>query len=834
MVQLPNRKDKFLMPACLLMATLFSHSNVTAQQLIPQLTHVDEAEASVDLDGFLDESVWSRIPAIDGMQVISPDTLAPASLETHTKIFYTDEGIYVGIMNFQDPATLVARMTSRDTRLERDGVVINVDPSGQGLYGYMMRINLGDSMTDATLLPERQMNMQWDGSWSGRTQALDNGWSAELFIPWSMMSLPQTPGEVRQMGFYIERQVGHLVETWSNPPLPNTVNEFLSAFQKVELRNIESRQQLTYYPFVSSTFDNIKNEIDYRVGTDIYWRPSTNMQLSAALNPDFGNVESDDVVVNLTAFETFFPEKRPFFLEGQDIFNTSPRSGGGGPGGGGPGGGGPGGGGPGGGGSGGGGPPGGGSARSGFGPTTLLNTRRIGRAPAFTVPGTVSALPTDLSTPSDLLGAVKLTGQNGAWRYGTLMAAEDDTAIRARFNNGSRTQLEAEGRDYLVGRLLYEDTLGGGRRAIGWMGTNMSHDLKDATVNGIDMHYFAANTRWVFDGQLVHSDVNGVTGAGGWADLSYQPQRGRQHRITATYLDDTLDINDMGFIIRNDMQELNYSYNINESNIPGLRSRFSSYMVTNQWNTAGQPVRLGFFANRGYTFMDNSNLFLGLRYFNPRIEDRLGRGTGDFRIPERWSANAGWSSNPSAKLSYGFNYNGGQGDLGKRELGFSGNFSYRPIDNFSLGMDLSYSDQEALLVYRGAGTYTSFEAEQWSPRVDMDYFITAKQQLRFSMQWTGLKAFEDKFWRVVPNEREFLNEMFKPTLTSHNFSISRMTFQARYRWEIAPLSDLFIVYTRGSNLPANTFDEYPELAIQAWTDRIVDTLVVKIRYRFGS
>ena len=772
-----------------------------AQDAIPQLTQVDEDAAGIRLDGRMDEGIWQNIPYIDGMRVVIPDTLAEPAYETHTRIFYTERGMYVSVMNYQPADSIVARMTSRDTRLERDGFVFNIDPSGEGLYGYMMRINLGGSMTDGTILPERQMNLQWDGSWDAETSEVDGGWSAEIFVPWSMISLPQVAADVRRMGIYTERQIGSTGETWSFPALPETVNEFLSAFHKVELQDIEPRTQITYYPYVSTTYDAIKEETTARTGAEVFWRPSSNTQISATLNPDFGNVESDDVVVNLTAFETFFPEKRSFFLEGQDVFNTSPRSQG---------------------------------ARGPGGPTTMLNTRRIGGQALFTVPTGVTVSATDLSQPSDLLGAVKLTGQSGNWRYGTLMAAEDDSEIRGRDRLGNRVKLEAEGRDFAVARLLYEDTTGGGRRAIGWMGTDVSHDSVDAMVNGIDVHYFSADTRWVADGQFLYSDADGVTGAGAFGDIIYQPQRGRQHRVALGYLDDTLDINDLGFISRNDQIQAEYTFNLNESNIEGLRSRNSSFQLVNQWNTTGQPSRLALFFNRSYTFLDNTQLRTGLRYFNPRIDDRLGRGSGEFRMPERWSVNFGWSSDPGRPLSYTANISFDQEDIGPKSVTSSAGFSYRPVDTFSMGVDLEYNDREALLVYKGAGRYTSFESSQWAPKMTMDYFISAKQQVRFSMQWTGLKAQEDRYWQVSPRKLERLNPIAKPNLTDEDFIISRMTFQARYRWEIAPLSDLFVVYTRGSNLPGTLYDDFGGLLTEAWSEPIVDTLVVKLRYRLGS
>lgn len=767
----------------------------------PQLTRMAESSAGIVLDGHLDEAVWGQVVPLDGMQVITPDTLAPASHPTETRIFYTERGIYVGVMAFQPPESLVARMTPRDTQLERDGFVIGVDASGEGLYGYFIRVNLGDSKTDGTIAPERSINLQWDGSWDAVTREHEQGWVAELFIPWSMMALPRVSGSTRNIGIYTERQVGYLNETWSWPALPSTVNEYLSAFQKVQLQDIEPRTQLTWYPYASATFDGLRDDVEYRAGVDVFWRPTTNTQLSATLQPDFGNVESDDIVVNLTAFETFFPEKRAFFLEGQDVFAMSPRNV---------------------------------SARGPGGPTTLLNTRRIGSSALYSVPSDVSVVATDLSAQSELLGAVKFTGQNSNVRYGLLTASEEDSSIRGFRPDGSAVRLEADGRDFAVGRLLYEQPVGLGRRSIGWMGTHVSHPDLDATVNGIDMHYFSPDARWLFDGMLMHSDVNGVRGQGAVADLIFQPQRGRQHRIAAGYHDDQLELNTLGFLTRNDLMHLDYNYSRTESGVAGLRSRTSTVFVFNHWNSNNDWVRQGIFLTRNYAYLNNHSSMVSARYYHRRIDDRLGRGSGDFYVPGRWQFLAEWTSDPSQVLQYRAHLDANTEEFGERWTTTTGAINYRPTDNFSTTVEVAYAERKGLLVYRGAGRYTSFEATQWSPKVMLDYFIDARHQLRLGVQWTGLKAFENRFLQVNPNRVERLNEVTKPNLTPDDFSISRLTFQARYRWEIAPLSDLFVVYTRGGNLPGNTFDDYTGLLHQAWTDPVVDTLVVKLRYRFGS
>ena len=407
----------------LVLASVSFAMEVCSQDL-PRILQFDDDQINISLDGFVDEPIWQSIPIVDDMKISDPDTLVDAPYKTDIRFFYTESGIYFSMINHQPEDSLVARMTSRDSFLERDTIGIIIDASGEGLFGYGVSLSLGDSMFDFSLLPERRFNLQWDGSWDGRTQVVEEGWSAEFFVPWSMMPLPQVEGD-RKIGLAFRRALGQRGEVWTSPPLPDTLNVFISGAKKYALSDIEPRRQLTLYPFISSVFDGIRHDAKSRVGADIYWRPTTNTLLSGTLNPDFGTVESDDVVVNLTAFEVFFPERRVFFQEGQDIFNTSPRAIGGrgqrfvGPG----------------------------------APISILNTRRIGGASRFSVPEGLKVRPTDLSQPTDLLGAAKFTGQNGNLRYGTLIASEDDSEIRGIFQDGTRINLQAKGRDFTVGRL---------------------------------------------------------------------------------------------------------------------------------------------------------------------------------------------------------------------------------------------------------------------------------------------------------------------------------------------------------------------------------------------
>jgi hypothetical protein len=192
----------------------------------------------------------------------------------------------------------------------------------------------------------------------------------------------------------------------------------MSVLAQMQASGVGPRRQLEIYPAASHTIDEISGSAEYRVGADVSWRPSSNIQVTATLNPDFGVVESDDVVINLTAFETFLPEKRLFFLEGRKVFQTTPRSRVRGPSG-----------------------TGSRQTTSTFSPepTTLLNTRRVGGPPRIDIPSGVDVAGVERGKPSDLLGAVKVTGQSGQFRYGALAAFEDDVRLPGVVDEGPDT-----------------------------------------------------------------------------------------------------------------------------------------------------------------------------------------------------------------------------------------------------------------------------------------------------------------------------------------------------------------------------------------------------------
>ena len=172
--------------------------------------------------------------------------------------------------------------------------------------------------------------------------------------------------------------------------------------------------------------------------------------------------------------------------------------------------------------------------------------------------------------------------------------------------------------------------------------------------------------------------------------------------------------------------------------------------------------------------------------------------------------------------------------LGGNQINLRLGFNWRPSDQFSFKLDVMWADRDGWLLHQGGQNFTTFKATQWTPSLSLDYFLTARQQLRASLQWVGIKAREDQFY-LIPDTPGDLVETTKPAGGSNSFSKSQLSFQVRYRWELAPLSDLFIVYTRSADkglaLQDNSFSDLFE---KAFDDPLQNILVIKLRYRIGS
>ena len=777
-------------------------------------------DADIRIDGRVDEPIWSEIPAFDRMKIINPDTLEKSRYSTKIRIFSDNKGLYVSADMEQPKETLVERLTTRDESVNSDTFYVMIDTSGEGLYGYNFGLSLGGSKQDGKIAPERVMSFEWDAPWIGETAVTDSGWSAEMFLPWSAMSMPGAEDD-RRIGLLTGRKVAHLDELWGWPYLPFSKPRFISGFSPATVEGVNPRQQWEVYPYVSATSDEISNEGDGRGGVDVAWRPSSNLQLTATVNPDFGSVESDDVVVNLTAYETFFPEKRLFFLEGNEVFVTTPRSvtemmssG----------------------------PRGSGGRQSPspyrMEPTTLLNTRRIGgSAKQVVVPEGVTVSGVEQSKPSELIGAVKAVGQSGGLRYGVLTAFEKEAELVGTDDlTGEEVVISENGRDFGVARVLYERVAGGGRSSFGYMGTLASNPLDEAVVHGVDTHWLSKSGKFSWDTQFISSDVDDEIGYGFFTDLNISPRQGSTHTIKIDALDDRLDISDLGFLRRNDLYSVSYMYNQLKSQgiRPRLRNRSLGFFAMSAHNEEGFTTQSYIGVWNGFLFRDNSELDFSLEYVPSRYDDRNSRGNGAYRLSGGHYLRAAYGTSTANKFSTSIQLVAtaccGSDEYFAADIGFT----YRPVDRFAFDFDIAFQKEENWLVHMGDRNITAFNSFALLPSLSMDYFISAKQQLRLKLQWVGLDADESQYWLVPQTPGRLLPRTKMDLDPKDDFTVSQMTVQLRYRWEIGPLSDLFIVYTRGANLPSQGDQDFDYLFRDALNEPIIDVFTMKLRYRFGS
>lgn len=765
----------------------------TAMKAIP-LQRIDSAGAKVVIDGQVDEAIWSEQRVLGDYRVVEPDTLETPTYATELRMFYTNRGIYAAFDLEQPQDTLVQRHAPRDSfDVNRDTIGLNLDSSGSGRYGYWVTLALGDGQMDGTVLPERQYSREWDGAWYGATRRTARGWSAEFFIPWSQMAMPKEDG-TRRINIYSSRKVAHLDERWGWPALPRSQPRFMSRWQPVQFDGIDPRRQWSLFPYASTTINRVGDNRS-KAGLDLFWRPSTNFQATATLNPDFGSIESDDVDVNLTSQETFFPEKRLFFQEGQEIFATTRRADDGGP-----------------------------------NRLAVVNTRRIGGRPgAPGLPPGVTISQREALQPADLEGAAKATGQIGRVRYGVLGAFEDDTDFTADDGN-VYTQT---GRDFGALRVLYEDSFNATYRGLGFISTVVDYADSDAVVHAADFKYLSQSGKWNLEGQYLYSDRDeSGDGTGATLDIEYAPRQGQKHSLALTDFGPGFDVNDLGFQARDDLRFINYNGEWIKSGLTRIRDLKLSGWFAYGENDAGLQIRGGTGATLEFNRNNRHRVFASAAFFPGRWEDRESFGNGTFRINDRSRFETSYETDTSRPLSVAVQLDYDGQDLYGGSIRTWGGLTWQPRADLSLTAGVAHTDIDGWFLHQEGLDFTTFRGDRWQPDLAVDFYPSATQQIRVVLQWVGIRAFEDRFF-ALQSDPGRLVEGPKPPGPSDDFSIATLNFQVRYRWQIAPLSDLFIVYTKGDSRRLG-LQGFSDLLQDSWREPLADQLVIKLRYRLGS
>ena len=287
------------------------------------LSSVSIKAESIIVDGVLDEPEWANAFSKNEFYQTSPFNLERTKDETLAYIFSNKDGIYVGFVNKQSNSLMLSKKTLRDEMTSlSDKNSINIDFDGDGNKAYILAVNLGDSLFDAIKIKTGDFKTDWDGDWIAKTKRHDGYWVSEFYLPWNLVLMNQPSGDKRTIKYTFLRYKAK-EQTWvSSSGSMASRPDYFEKLDSLEIANY-TKSKLNFFPYISVNQNSVTKFDDDKVGAEIFYNSGTGKQINATFNPDFGQAESDDVVINFSAQETFYSEKRAFFNENQSLFNIN-------------------------------------------------------------------------------------------------------------------------------------------------------------------------------------------------------------------------------------------------------------------------------------------------------------------------------------------------------------------------------------------------------------------------------------------------------------------------------------------------------------------------------
>jgi hypothetical protein len=556
------------------------------------------------IDGDLDDEVWQRAQAIEDMVQNDPDNMQPPTERTIVKVAYDDRTVYVAVMNFmRDRARVTSALGRRDTNPRADSIKITFDPRHDHLTGYTFDANPSGVQGDMMWYDDTRMSMDYDAVWDVRTQQRDDGWTAEFRIPFSQLRFTITPGEPVVWGFNIRRDIVYNAEMIRWVATPRGAQGFVSRFGHLTFEKPPAApRRLEVQPFTLARQERVTgvgNDHDATVGLDFRMGLGTATTLSAAVNPDFGQVEQDPAVLNLSVFETFLQEKRPFFTEDSRTLvpTVAPQA-------------------------------------------TMFHSRRIGQRPGrLAVPDGETEI--DRPEATTILGATKITGKANGWTYAGLTALTDREYALVETAAGARAERLIEPyTSYNVAR-VQKDIRGGSSNIGGHATAVLRESDVDAYTGSFDYSLRWGSNKYSWGGQAsaTRSAIDGVmeTGFGYITNFNYNSKHvgffGHYD-----YFDDTFKNNDIGFFFsRNNKTNVSGGFNLSQ---PDPQKRFRRAGLFGNFNLTynGDWLKLedGYFIGGDMQFLNYWGMFLGTGRFRRTFDDLDTRGGPPIVRPANW------------------------------------------------------------------------------------------------------------------------------------------------------------------------------------------------------
>jgi hypothetical protein len=809
------------------------------------------------LDGHLDDAAWRDAqPATEFLQR-DPDEGKPATERTELRIVYDSDAVYVGVKLYdREPNRIARRLSRRDDFADADRFTIYFDPHHDHLTGAMFSVSAAGSLSDSIVYNDTWTDRSWDAVWDAAVSIDSQGWTAEMRIPFSQLRFPAAERDAWGINAarYIQRRNE---EAWLQL-VPKKENGLASRMAHlVGVTGITAPRQFEVLPYTVARAEFIApgdagNPFNDGArafggtGLDVKYGLTSNFTLSAAINPDFGQVEVDPAVVNLTAFETFFSERRPFFIEGSQIFNNFGRSGS--------------------------------NSFWGFNNSepSIFYSRRIGRAPQ----GPASAPFVDRPVASTILGAAKLSGKSrSGWNVGLLEAVTGREF--ARLSTPGRTRAEVEPlTNYFIGRLQREV----GRTGFGLLTTWVQRDLGEATLHdllpkralvvGGDGHLFLDGQRdWVVTGMFAGSQLAGSTAAisraqqasqrylqrpdayrfdpertsiAGWAGrLNLNRNSGVWQANAALWgVSPGFDSSDLGFTTRAGIHG-GHGVLLWRKPTPDRFTRERSVWVGKWWTWDSNRVLQGDGVNVSAfgTFLNywTVGTHLGLR--RRTMDSWMTRGGPAMASPGGGSFFVFFESDSRKRVTVSMDSSYSWNEFGGWGVGSGMQLQFKPSSSISISagpsISRSYAPAQYVRAVPDAGARSTFgthyvfsdlDQTQVSMSTRATWVMTPRMSLEVYTQ--PLLAAGD-YWnfKALAAPRTFDFVPFRGAVDNPDFNFKSLKVNAVYRWEWRLGSTLYVVWTEQRQDFANPGDfGFGRDARRLFGAPADDVLLVKVSY----
>ena len=769
--------------------------------------------SAIKLDGELSDEVWQKASVVSGFRQREPNEGAAATFETEARVAYDANAIYIAVQAIDpEPARIVGIRTRRDESSPSDWIRVMIDSFHDRRSAYEFAVNPAGVKSDTYWYNDTNNDQGWDAVWDVAVSRNDRGWRAEFRVPFSQLRFPVAADST--FGLAIVREIGRLNETTTWPLLARSATGFVSSFGELTGLQIgRSQKRLELVPYVVGDVKTQPvedaNPLQHakaagaEVGVDLKYALKPSLTLTATVNPDFGQVEADPAVVNLSAFETFFSERRPFFVEGGGIFqfNVDCNDG----------------------------------SCSG-----LFYSRRIGRAPRG-APSIGEGEFSDAPGQTTILGAAKLTGRAGGFSIGGLSAitADEDAVIALGTAERRQTVEPLTGYSVMRARREFHN-----QSSVGFIATATNRNLDEFTrflpaqayTGGVDVDW-RVKRKYSVQGFFSSSNVRGDAEAiaalqesnvhsfqrpdsegleldptrtalnGAAAMVGFNKIAGERVRFSSnvSMKSPGFDVNDLGFQQRADTRNMsNWMQWRNERPSKYLRSFRFNLNQWAGWNFDGDLLNSGVNVNAHAVFPNQWSTGMGLNRFAQPFDDRATRGgPGAFRSAQRsiWAYFNSDERKPISVNVFGF---AGKEREGSTNWEIGPTLGWRPSSfiSASAGVYFNHNDQRSQWVENTAGgryVFGRIDQRTVSLTTRLNYTVTPNLSVQLYAQpfvsagdYGEFKQLADGRSRDYGARYGAVDYFGNPDFNYRSFRTTNVV-----RWEYRPGSTLFVVWQQG-------------------------------------